>query len=83
MISQLIRSLPITDINGNMNQRFYKWTQSVTDLQMMSGAGSPETVVEATETSLYMDTAGTAGNILYIKKLSDISGDRTRGWILV
>jgi hypothetical protein len=66
-----------------MNQRFYKWTQSVTDLQMMSGAGSPETVVEATETSLYMDTAGTAGNILYIKKLSDISGDRTRGWILV
>ena len=83
MINQLIRTLPILDQNGNSSQRFYTWTQAITNLQILTGSGSPETVVEATETTLYMNTAGTAGNILYIKKLSDISGDRSRGWILV
>ena len=83
MISQLIRSQPVTDDDNEMSQRFYTWTQAITNLQILTGSGSPETVVVATETTLYMNTAGTAGNILYIKKLSDISGDRTQGWILV
>lgn len=83
MINQLIRSLPISDDDNEMSQRFYSWTQAITNLQILTGSGSPETVVEATETTLYMNTAGTAGNILYIKKLSDIAGDRSQGWILV
>jgi hypothetical protein len=83
LISQLIRSQPVTDDDNEMSQRFYTWTQAITNLQILTGSGSPETVVVATETTLYMNTAGTAGNILYIKKLSDISGDRTQGWILV
>jgi hypothetical protein len=83
LINQLIRSLPISDDDNQMSQRFYSWTQAITNLQILTGSGSPETVVVATETTLYMNTAGTAGNILYIKKLSDISGDRSRGWILV
>jgi hypothetical protein len=83
LINQLIRSLPILDDDNEMSQRFYSWTQAITSLQILTGSGSPETVIVATETTLYMNTAGTAGNILYIKKLSDISGDRSRGWILV
>lgn len=83
MINQLIRSLPISDDDNQMSQRFYSWTQAITNLQILTGSGSPESVVEATETTLYMNTAGTAGNILYIKKLSDIAGDRSQGWILV
>jgi hypothetical protein len=83
LISQLIRSQPVTDDDNEMSQRFYTWTQAITNLQILTGSGSPENVVVATETTLYMNTAGTAGNILYIKKLSDISGDRSRGWILV
>ena len=83
MINQLIRSLPISDDDNEMSQRFYSWTQAITNLQILTGSGSPESVVEATETTLYMNTAGTAGNILYIKKLSDIAGDRSQGWILV
>jgi len=83
LINQLIRSLPILDDDNEMNQRFYSWTQAITNLQILTGSGSPETVVVATETTLYMNTAGTAGNILYIKKLSDIAGDRSQGWILV
>jgi hypothetical protein len=30
-----------------------------------------------------MDDAGTAGAILYIKRDTDIAGDKTQGWILV
>ena len=55
----------------------------VADLAIASGSGSPETVLSARQEKLYMDTAGTAGNILYIKKLTDIGGDTTQGWILV
>lgn len=49
------------------------------DREVMQGSGSPEGVVTATPTRLYMDTAGTAGNILYVKK----SGTGNTGWILV
>jgi len=83
LINQLIRSLPISDDDNQMSQRFYSWTQAITNLQILTGSGSPESVVVATETTLYMNTAGTAGNILYIKKLSDVAGDRSQGWILV
>jgi hypothetical protein len=49
----------------------------------MSGAGSPEGVVQAQPTALYMDTTGSSGSILYIKQLPAIAGDRRAGWILV
>ena len=47
-----------------------------------SGVGSPEGVLEALVTKQYMDTVGVAGAITYIKKLADIAGDKTKGWIL-
>ena len=48
-----------------------------------SGSGSPEGVLEALVKKQYMDTAGTAGAIKYIKRDADIAGDRSMGWILV
>lgn len=45
----------------------------------LSGSGSPEGVISADIGILYWDTAGTAGNILYIKK----TGSGSTGWILV
>lgn len=66
-----------------MQRRFKDWAQNVTRLQILIGEGSPEGVVEAIQTQLYMDTSGTAGSILYIKRDADIDGDRTMGWILV
>ena len=54
-----------------------------TQLQILTGTGSPEGVIEAKAATLYMNTAGTAGSILYIKRDDDISGDRSQGWILV
>lgn len=82
-IAQLIRSNPIVDKDGNMLTRFYNWTQQVTQLQIIQGSGTPEGNIEASVTTLYMDTGGSSGNILYIKRDASVSGDRTKGWILV
>ena len=69
--------------DGYANQRTKIWLDQVTDLQIKSGSGSPEGVIDGLETMMYMDTAGTTGSILYIKRDADIGGDTTQGWILV
>ena len=76
-------SRPIIDADGEMEQFFRDWTQLISKLSTLEGSGSPESVVEALPTRQYMDTAGTAGAILYIKRDADILGDKTQGWILV
>lgn len=73
----------IVDENGHSTQRTKIWFSQVTDLQIVIGSGSPEAVVDAIEGKLYMDSSGTAGAILYIKRDADIAGDTTKGWILV
>jgi len=74
---------PIVDERAEMSQEFRNWTQLVSKLSVAEGSGSPEGVIEAEPTKQYMDTAGTAGAILYIKRDADVAGDRTKGWILV
>jgi hypothetical protein len=63
--------------------RAASWAEEITDQVnaniILSGTGSPENVVTANQLTLYMDDAGTAGSILYIKK----SGTDDTGWILV
>ncbi len=67
----------------NTSRRFQRWVEGVTELDILTGTGSPEGVVVAAQKKLYMDESGTAGNILYIKRDADIGGDRSQGWILV
>jgi hypothetical protein len=74
---------PIVDAAGIMSQVFRSWTQGVSRLEILSGSGSPEGVVNAPQKTLYMNTAGTAGSILYIKRDTNVSGDPKQGWILV
>lgn len=74
-------SQPIVKSNGTMEQQFQEWSQLVTRLLPMTGTGSPENVVEAEQYQHYYDISGSAGNILYIKMLSDIGGDKKQGWI--
>ena len=74
---------PIVDGTGRMAQVFRAWTQSVSRLAVISGTGSPEGVVNAQQDSLYVDRAGTPGNILYIKRDTAIAGDPKQGWVLV
>ena len=73
----------IVDENGNQTQRMLTWTDQVTKLQPLTGSGSPETVIPAPIATLYMNTAGVAGSILYVKRDANIGGDKTQGWILV
>ena len=82
MIPQLDPKLPITKDNM-MLDRFFNWMLNVSNLSMLTGTGSPEGVVSARPERLYMDTAGAAGAILYIKRDADIGGNRSLGWILV
>lgn len=72
----------IVDRLGTMAQTFRTWTQQVTKAVPLVGTGSPESVVEASQGQLYIDDAGAAGSVLYVKRDADIGGDRTQGWIL-
>jgi len=83
LINNLNSTLPVVDDRGVMVRRFDFWTLNVTRLAPIVGTGSPEGVVEAVETQLFMDNTGIAGSILYIKRNSDIGGDKKQGWILV
>jgi hypothetical protein len=74
---------PVVDQSGNMSQVMRTWTVSMTNLDIIVGSGSPENVVSAVQTRLYMDLTGSAGAILYIKRDAAISGDDKQGWILV
>lgn len=49
------------------------------DKEILIGTGSPEGVVEADPTRLYMDDAGSSGSVLYIKQ----TGTGNTGWIAV
>ncbi|MES0327445.1 MAG: hypothetical protein ABUK13_04555 [Gammaproteobacteria bacterium] len=62
---------------------FVNLLQVIDEQSTLTGSGSPEGVVEAIITKRYMDTAGVAGAILYIKRDADIAGDKTQGWVLV
>ena len=83
MINQLNASNPITE-KGVMTQVMRVFTTQVTESGLLIGTGSPEGVVKANQGREYMDDAGTAGAILYIKRDPDDGlGDTSKGWILV
>lgn len=74
---------PIVTDKGSMKSSFRSFLNDLADMVILSGVGSPEGVVSAAQFRQYMDTTGTAGAILYIKRDGDIGGDKTLGWILV
>lgn len=66
------------------NQTMRTFITQVVGNSLIIGTGSPEGVVQANQGREYMDDAGTAGNIKYIKRdASDGAGDLSIGWILV
>ena len=82
-IVPLDASQPIVDENGIMSPRFRVWQQQVSDLSIIEGTGSPEGVIEATTSRLYMDRTASTGTIVYIKQFSNLLQDRKKGWVLV
>jgi len=76
-------SAPIVNEDGAMNDIFQIWVTRMTNLDLIVGTGTPEGVIEATVGREYMDDAGLAGAVKFIKQLSDIAGDKTKGWVAV
>ena len=75
---------PIVDADGGMTDRTRRWANELSRSLIMSGTGSPEGVVKALPAQEYMDTAGAAGAIKYIKRDADDGlGDKTKGWVLI
>ena len=68
---------------GRQTQQARNFFNSLALLSVLEGSGSPEGVVQAKATRLYMDTAGTAGSILYIKQVDSLAGDNKSGWVLI
>lgn len=83
MITQLQRQVSPLDEDGLFTDIAFNWMLGMTNTQILIGSGSPEGVYEAQQGRQYMDQAGSTGSILYIKQLTDISGDRSMGWTLV
>jgi len=81
MISELERYISWVDSAGRPLQRVTEYFEAINRQvnanTILEGSGSPEGVLAADPKTLYMDTAGTAGNILYIKK----TGTGNTGWI--
>ena len=73
----------IIDASGKMTQAFRAWTQSVTRESTIVGSGSPEGAIEASLYREYVDSTGSTGSIKYIKMLSNIGGDTSKGWVLI
>lgn len=64
--------------------RTIQWLRDVTQLSPMRGSGSPEGNVAARIDRLYIDTAGGAGSVMYVKRdADDGAGDVKGGWIAV
>lgn len=76
-------SRAIVKEDGTMEDAFRTFTNQVALLGLIIGTGSPEGAVEALQGQEYMDDAGTASAILYIKRDPDIAGDKTKGWLLI
>lgn len=83
MINTLNASQPIVDKSGIMTQNMRVVMSQVVKESLIIGTGSPEGVINAPQGQEYMDDAGIAGSIKYIKRDADIGGDTSQGWILV
>ena len=82
-VQELTTSRPVIEQDFTSAQELRDWTKTITDQATIIGTGSPEGVIEAFITAMYMDDTGAAGSIMYVKKLADIGGDKSQGWILI
>ena len=68
---------------GLMRGHFSTFVLQVSTMGMIVGTGSPESNVEGNKGQAYMDDAGAAGAVLWIKQQTDIGGDTKQGWVAV
>lgn len=74
----LDRNNAVTDKDGKPLQKLQLFGEQCAALEILSGVGSPEGVVSAKMKRQYMEE--TTGQ-LYIKRVNDVGGDTTMGWV--
>ena len=77
-INPLTRNQPVVDEQLRPLQNLQVFSEQVAALAFFTGSGSPEGVVSARQLKQYMDTA--TGQT-YIKRVDDVGGDTTLGWV--
>lgn len=82
-MADLNAGFPIIDKEGKMANAFREEMSRLALLVPITGTGSPEGLIKARLFQVYLDEAGSAGNIEYRKMLSEIGGDILKGWIQV
>lgn len=81
-ISPLTRIRAIVDSNGLMTEEVRVYFTELENRIPITGSGSPENFVAATEGATYYDLSAASGSRHYIKILNDIDGNKARGWEL-
>ena len=71
---------PIIDDAGTMEPSFRAFALKIALRALIIGNGNPEGVYDAEQGAVYMDEDAAGGDILYIKRLADIAGDKSQGW---
>lgn len=74
---------PIINESGTMTDEARAWVQVVSDRAIIIGDVTPDGVVEAAQGAMYINTAGTTGDVFFVKQFDDVSGDRSQGWYQV
>jgi hypothetical protein len=82
-INPLLLTMKVVDEKGYPLQPLQIFSELVAKLSPLVGTGSPENVIEAKQTQLYMDKTGAPGAVLYIKQVDAVGTDRKKGWVLV
>lgn len=76
----LDRNTPVVDKDFKPLQKLQMFGEQCAVLEILTGTGSPEGVVPAKMKRLYMESA--TGQ-LYAKRVNDIGGNTTTGWVLL
>jgi len=74
---------PIVETDQTMSQLFRTWAMLVSNNLPVVGSGSPEGVIELPQYSLYIDESTPLVPVQYRKMLPDVSGDRSKGWVVL
>lgn len=70
------------DQDNYMTQESRVQFKKIEDRTYIVGNGTPEGMVSAPIASTYKDLDGTTGSITYFKKLANVGGDESKGWVL-
>jgi hypothetical protein len=73
-------NVPIVERDNSPTQSHFQIINDLSQLEVRAGEGSPEGVLKEKAKTLYMDTNGTTGSILYIKTTGI---DDDTGWVMV